>query len=100
MCLEVPLPVVANLLVLGESFFLYLYCNDSICNMLTATLDNYLKYEDVHTLFVAVEVTDEVLIGLGVSIVPQLRYFRDGVECSKLHGTIDYEGLADFVKRY
>ena len=68
--------------------------------MMTATIDNYLKYEKVDRLFIAMEAGEQVLTVMGVSIVPQIRFYRGGVEHCKLHGTIDYEGLAEFVRRY
>ena len=98
-CIEVPWYIPAALSSLGEPFILYLFSDDPISHNFTTVLDNFLQRESLDRLIVAVNVKDEnILKEFSVCILPQLRFFSEGKEIRRLHGTKNYDELYELLR--
>lgn len=97
-CLEVPWYIPFALRKLGESFVLYLFSEHEISRKFTIALDNFLAHEKHDLLVVAVNVKTEFIVeSFSVSILPQLRIYRHGLECRRIHGSKNYDELVKIM---
>jgi len=94
--------VVQRLLVVGESFSLFLFASDPISQRFTFLLESFLVHAKLNVPVLAVHIpltsNNAVAQILGVSMVPQLRVYSKGVEARRVCGTLGYDGLEQFLR--
>jgi len=94
--------VVQRLLMVGESFSLFLFATDPISQRFTFLLESFLAHAKLNLPILAVRVplTRDNIVAqtLGVSMIPQLRVFSKGVETRRVCGTLGYEELEKFLR--
>ena len=83
----------------GAEFFLLLRKDDRIGKLLHNAVANFIAHRHVLIYVVQVFVDRDVAAAdhLAAVMVPQLRYYRDGVEHSRHRGVADYDTISQLM---
>lgn len=97
-CLEVELDVIERLIMMGETFVLYLFSDAPLCQRFTFILESFVETAHLSKPVLALRVPSTrennlVAQTLGVCILPQLRVYVGGMETRRARGTLSHSEL-------
>lgn len=95
---EAPWQKISELQQTGQAFLVALIGIDPISQKMAKVLDSFVTHRSPDFPIIKVDLTGPAASELGVSLVPQLRVYKNGSELSRHHGFASYSVLSTLVQ--